>query len=387
MMMLETVVTVGDVEYLGAPLYGLLGEHAPAAALLTAAVAGWFLARALARAGIGWANRLTEPVMALAAHDRWLVALVGLSGIVHLGLALGHETGGWILAYGGAGFGLLWSARRLLRTGRRRPMGWMLAASVAGWVAASLGGSPPDQLAMLTKLGEVSALTIILSGVRQTGVRGVLRSAGSVSLFLVVAVGGWVGAMSAGEGGHHHGSTPPPGVLLPNLPVRDATPAEVAAAEALHAATVDALARYADPAVAGADGYDVDGIFGTDFHASNEAYKHDGLVLDPARPETLVYAEGPEGPVLIGAMFEMEGTGVAGPAVGGPLTVWHAHDHICLSLTPPGLAGVVSPFGTCPVGSVTIPVTNEMMHVFTIPGAPDRFGDLEDEWIRAAIGW
>ena len=33
-------------------------------------------------------------------------------------------------------------------------------------------------------------------------------------------------------------------------------------------------------------------------------------------------------------MYEMDEIGTAGPAIGGPLTVWHAHDHVCFALTP-----------------------------------------------------
>ena len=46
-----------------------------------------------------------------------------------------------------------------------------------------------------------------------------------------------------------------------------------------------ALARYADPAVAAADGYHVNGLAVIDFHASNPTYEHDDRVLDPAHPE------------------------------------------------------------------------------------------------------
>ena len=80
-------------------------------------------------------------------------------------------------------------------------------------------------------------------------------------------------------------------------------------------------------------------------------------------------------------MHEMEGIGTSGPAVGGPLTVWHAHDHVCFSVVPLGLAGLTSPFGVCPLGSITIPVTNEMIHVWTLPGVEERFGHLEDQWL------
>ena len=84
-------------------------------------------------------------------------------------------------------------------------------------------------------------------------------------------------------------------------------------------------------------------------------------------------------------MFEMEAIGEPGPAIAGPLTVWHAHDHVCFSLTPPALAGLTSPFGVCPMGSITMPVTNEMIHLWTVPGAPERIGHIEDEWLDAYL--
>jgi hypothetical protein len=81
-------------------------------------------------------------------------------------------------------------------------------------------------------------------------------------------------------------------------------------------------------------------------------------------------------------MFVMPSLGASGPAVGGPATVWHAHENICVSLTPPALTGILSPLGSCPVGSIAWPVTPEMIHVWTIPGAPQPFGDLDDAWLR-----
>jgi hypothetical protein len=85
-------------------------------------------------------------------------------------------------------------------------------------------------------------------------------------------------------------------------------------------------------------------------------------------------------------MFQMPSFGDPGPAVGGPLTVWHGHEQICFSLVPPGLTGIVSPLGGCPVGSLIIPRTVEMMHVWTVPGVPQPFGDLDDGWRRDYVG-
>ena len=139
-------------------------------------------------------------------------------------------------------------------------------------------------------------------------------------------------------------------------------------------------------AVAAAAGYDVDSMGRLGGHADNPEYKDDGRILDPTRPETLVYHPGPDGPVLLGAMFQTDESGEVGPMVGGSLTVWHGHDHVCFGLLPPGLGSLGSPMGTCPLGTVTVALTNEMIHVWTVEGAPSRFGDLDDEWLEENIG-
>lgn len=76
----------------------------------------------------------------------------------------------------------------------------------------------------------------------------------------------------------------------------------------------------------------------------------------------------------------MESIGDPGPMFAGPIAVWHAHDHICFGSIPLALTGVESPFGACPLGSLSIPVTNEMIHVWTMPGV-DPYSELEDEAI------
>jgi hypothetical protein len=188
--------------------------------------------------------------------------------------------------------------------------------------------------------------------------------------------------------GHHvhAGGIAPPGTVLPEAALREPTPAERTAATQLVLTARTALARYNDPRVAAADGYRVAGMAGIDFHATNPAYEKDGRVLDPTRPETLVYGVAPDGrPVLLGAMFQMPDLRAHGPAIGGPLTMWHAHEHVCISLTPPSLTGILSPLGACPIGSFDVPLTPEMIHVWIVPGAPETIGDLDDEWKRAYL--
>ncbi len=123
-----------------------------------------------------------------------------------------------------------------------------------------------------------------------------------------------------------------------------------AAAGSLVADTKHGLARLADIKRAEAEGYmrfgDVP-ILGT-WHYINWAYQADGDVLDPTRPESIIYwkASTHSDPVLIGAMYVMPHANDVGPQIGGCLTVWHVHG---------------PPFA--PAGQVT----NEMLHVWLIP--------------------
>jgi len=65
---------------------------------------------------------------------------------------------------------------------------------------------------------------------------------------------------------------------------------------------------------------------------------------------------------------------------------WHRDELVAyFELTPPALAGLTSPFGLCPFGSLTIPITNEMIHMWTLPGAPERFGHLEEDWLDSYL--
>ncbi len=70
-------------------------------------------------------------------------------------------------------------------------------------------------------------------------------------------------------------------------------------------------------AVAEAAGYPVGTVTGSDHHVQNRDLIGDGRILDPEYPESLIYAEGMHGPVLIGVMFEMDGLGDSGPMVPG----------------------------------------------------------------------
>ena len=106
--------------------------------------------------------------------------------------------------------------------------------------------------------------------------------------------------------------------------------------------------------MAAADGYKIEGMRGIDFHAANPAYEH--YVIRPARPDRRWSAH----------------------------RVARARAHLHRAHAP-GLAGLLSPLGTCPIGTFDLPLTAEMIHIWIVPGAPDPIGDLDDAWKRAFL--
>ena len=162
----------------------------------------------------------------------------------------------------------------------------LVGSVVAFWFL----GTPPDQVGVATKLVEMFGLALLV--VPGHGVKRTFAPAGVVSLVVVTGIAVWIGAFaSAGEdGGHHGGEYPEPGTVVPYIDRLEATLAEQQAADDLFDQVVLGVAKYDDPAVAEGDGYNVGTIVGRDHHADNPAYLEDGRILDPERPETLVYA-------------------------------------------------------------------------------------------------
>ena len=107
-------------------------------------------------------------------------------------------------------------------------------------------------------------------------------------------------------------------------------------------------------------------------HYFNPAYVTDGRVLDPARPEGLLYAYTDRGPVVVAAVYLMNRSDEPGRAVGGCLTAWHGHDNLCSSDPASGMiTGVRSTGGRCPRGQVPW-ASPPMLHtwVIDVPGGP-----------------
>jgi hypothetical protein len=293
--------------------------------------------------------------------------------------------------------------------GRRR---WRFAAAlllfgnvVAYLMYAASQQDEVDQLGIVTKLVELTALGLLLVPHRPT-MRAhdrKLRWAGAtVALVLVTTftgAGAWAivvrdtdaasaeSTMSAGgddHGHHHQGPGGFTGMVEPSFDGPPTPEQEIAAAK-LAAETTAGIAKYAEVEVALADGYrpfgSADAVM---VHYTNRRFEQDGRILDPTRPETLVYAGSPDGPVLLGAMFSLPGLDRTPPDVGGPLTPWHVHTNVCASPVPPFLIGILTPFGNCPFGSVNI-VSNAMIHIWTIDWAGGPYGDMTEDAVKQIL--
>jgi len=104
------------------------------------------------------------------------------------------------------------------------------------------------------------------------------------------------------------------------------TPQQQEAADKLVADTKAGVAKYTDLSAATTTGYQpMSPTWQPVTHYLNPAYQQDGKVLDPSRPEALVYANTSKGPILVAAMYLMPDPGDPGPQIGGCLTQWHAH--------------------------------------------------------------
>jgi hypothetical protein len=150
------------------------------------------------------------------------------------------------------------------------------------------------------------------------------------------------------------------------------TAAELEGATRLVTETRAAAARFADIEAARAEGYyqvapPRNGLA----HYLNAGYTRDGRILDPERPESLVYLRLTDGRwQLVGVLYRMPSPDQPGPRVGGPLTAWHAHDNLC---TANGRVVGTIVDGRCTNG--TWSKTPEMLHVWLVDNPDGVFSD------------
>lgn len=345
-----------------------------------------------------------------APPARWACTLLGAAAAVHLALPLGHRDSA-LLTAGFLGSGLAYGLLAWLAFTDRR--GWrtgtvlLVPLNLLGYlVVLGRGGEEADQVGIASALVELVAFGLAAVPVRRPGrPRRVLRPLGSLATVSAVLLTGLVvwlttiqahrsaGAAASVEeapavghshaGGHEHLARAQAGVIMRPLGGdHHPSAAQAAAAARLEAATKESVRRFARLADALAAGYELPltGRSGTDVHLEHPGHRADGAVLDPARPEMLVYAVEDGKAALLGVVFVMDRAGAPGPEPGGPVTRWHAHN-LCISLAPPGI-GIVTPYGGCPALSFAVTVP-EMMHVWTAGPPGGAFAEgVDEKWAR-----
>jgi len=193
--------------------------------------------------------------------------------------------------------------------------------------------------------GALATLVLEARGVRPRSAQARLGVGGAMLALALVA--GGTGVWAAGAGGHSdhdpaaahlHGEATAAGTAGgadapgtpehahgPNLPsVGSAGDEERARAEALWKASMANAERWRDPAAAASAGFrfrDEDEAGPARpvrfLHVPNPAWRADGRLLDPARPETLVYWNGPgDRLTLVGVMYTAPREPTAPPWVG-----------------------------------------------------------------------
>jgi hypothetical protein len=310
--------------------------------------------------------------------------LMAMSGAIHLGLVSTHvdETMTAVLFVAN---GIAYLVLSQLYTWRWwRPLSAaLIAATLVGYLGyIALGFDTPDQVAIATKLLELTALGLVLvpvrheSGARHRTLRWSSLAVAVPLLTVMTTAVVWIDDLARPDAQHVHAGA----VLQATNDV--ATPDQVAAAQQLYDETVTAIAPYRDWHAAWAAGYRPGGSQSMpSTHWMNQRYVEAGYVMDPNHPQGLVYANSKHGPVLLGAMFQMKKLGQFGPDPGGPLTAWHQHQNICF--TPFGFEfSLMTPTSTCPLGAIDISVP-AMLHVWIVDNPGGRFAvDIDPKVVK-----
>ncbi len=113
-------------------------------------------------------------------------------------------------------------------------------------------------------------------------------------------------------------------------------------------------------------------------HFPNQQYMFDDVLLDPERPEWLVYDDTPNGKVLMALMFFTRTLEEVGPTPAGRLAQWHYHEYEEVRCAVKGLWTVAKADanGQCAEG-VPVTRTPEMFHVWFIDHPLGRFTEMK----------
>lgn len=178
---------------------------------------------------------------------------------------------------------------------------------------------------------------------------------------------------------HAHTDDPTAAATGPIISLDDArvTEEQRAVAADLIATTSSAIAGYADLAAVQAAGYVSIGDGSTGFeHYISPAYLADGVELDPARIESIVYTVAPDGTRTLASGMYILGFGKTMadvPDVAGELTTWHDHQNLCWEGVR--VVGTTDATGSCPRG--VFRSTPPMLHVWVVDNPCGPFAGLE----------
>jgi hypothetical protein len=310
--------------------------------------------------------------------------LMAISGAIHLALISTHVTEpltSWLFLANGVSY-LALSIAFTWRWWRVASASLLIATLLGYLVWIAIGLDSPDQVALATKLLELTALGLVLVPVR--GERVTHRSwrwaslGVAVPLLTLVATSTiWIVDLARPDAQHAHAGA----ILQATNDV--ATPEQVAAAAQLYSITRAAILPYEDWHKALAAGYRPGQDLGGSSHWMNQHNVDAGYVLDPNHPQGLVYANSKHGPVLLGAMFQMKRIGQFGPDPGGPLTAWHQHENICVTPIGGFEFSLMTPFATCPLGAIDISAS-PMLHVWIVnnPAGGPFAVDIDSEVVK-----
>lgn len=103
------------------------------------------------------------------------------------------------------------------------------------------------------------------------------------------------------------------------------TPEQQARADAFVKASLDAAKRHGwfDYEKGLADGFEL--MHADPLHYAHREYIMDDELLNPDKPEFLMYYDTQQGKRLAGVMYLTRSNSERGPQFGGPLTIWHYH--------------------------------------------------------------
>jgi hypothetical protein len=238
------------------------------------------------------------------------------------------------------------------------------AVTVLG-IAAALLLLPVARVVRVTATALIAATALSSAGVLAWAAQKDSQQQAAASLAAkdqLVRGAGAPGTAEAGIVTHQHAGADP----------SRATAAEKAAAQLLLEQTKLGTQRFAALQAAIADGYRaVTPVDAPIVHYVNPAYLVTGDTLNPEHPESLIYGNSAKGPILLAAMYIAHRIGQAGPDIGGPLTLWHAHSNLCFSAKTNIIDAFTDAAGNCPAGSFNSG-TPEMLHVWVVdnPNGP-----------------